>query len=383
MKLKGIDLFSGIGGFHIAANKNNIDVVFASEIDKRTSYSYLLNFGLDPDKDITKCDEKEIPYHDILMGGFPCQPFSKAGKREGFQDTRGTLFFHIERILRAHKPKFILLENVQSLATHDDGRTWKIMHNILEDIGYQIPSFPLIVSPVSFGTPQIRKRVFIPGIRKEDAKFDKLKINIPAPRKTNISSIIIDKYNEDKTLFLNNYQKKVLKAWTEFKNNFYWREIQHPIWTYEFFEERDISKEPIWKQKWIRRNRDLYINNKIFIDVWYKKWNVHEFRRQDQKFEWNAKNSIKNLSDGIIQFRSSGVRIKTPDVAPTLVAKNDRIIVPGGKRFISVEETALLQDFPKNYKWDSSENIVMKQLGNAVNVKVTDHMIKELLKNEK
>lgn len=383
MKLKAIDLFAGIGGFHIAAERNKFEIVFASEIDARTAITYSRNFNLIPDGDITKCDVKDIPSHDLLMGGFPCQPFSKAGKRKGFLDTRGTLFFDIERILREHLPKFILLENVQSLATHDSGNTWKTIRETLIDIGYIIPEEPLIVSPTSYGTPQIRKRVFIPGILKKYSKHEKLIINIPEPIETNISTVVDKKYDQRKELQLNDYQSKVLNAWSEFKDHFDWKDIQHPIWTYEFFEDRNTSSDPVWKQNWTRRNRELYLENKTFIDKWYKKWNVSDFRRQDQKLEWNAKDTIKNLKEGIIQFRSSGVRVKTPTTAPTLVAKNDRIILPGGRRFISIEETAKLQDFPTTYSWDKSESLVLKQLGNAVNVKVTQNVLKELLKNEK
>ncbi len=384
MKLKGIDLFAGIGGFHIAAKQNGIEIVFASEIDVKTALVYENNFKIRPHGDITKINETDIPEHDILMGGFPCQPFSKAGLRKGFDDTRGTLFFDIARIIKKHNPKFILLENVQSLATHDNGNTWEVIKKTLCELGYLIPDLPIIVSPQSYGTPQLRKRVFIPGIKKKYAKYQSLKIDIPEIKETTIKSIYNPVYDNDDNLKLNDYYKKVLEAWNEFKNNFQdYKKIQHPIWTYEFFKDRNTHNEPIWKQNWVKKNREMYLENKKFIDYWYKKWNVSSFRRQDQKMEWNAKDTIKSLKDGIIQFRSSGVRVKSPDIAPTLVAKNDRIIMPGAKRYISIQECAALQDFPKNYKWSNSENLTLKQLGNAVNVKVTKNIIKELIKNEK
>ncbi len=384
MSIKGIDLFAGVGGFHQASSKNNIDIVFASEIDERTSETYYINYGLKPYGDITKINEIDIPAHDILMGGFPCQPFSKAGLRMGFEDSRGTLFFDIARILKYHKPKFVLLENVQSLTTHDSGNTWKTIYRILNELGYLTLSEPLVVSPTSFGTPQIRKRVFIPCVLKEHAKFEKLKINIPTPKSTSIEDIRIAKYDSDDSLTLNDYQRNVIDAWSEFKNYFSdWKEIQHPIWSYEFFNTEKEELLPEWKHKWNIRNRELYLKNKKFINAWYKKWDVSSFRRQDQKLEWNAKGDIDSLEDGIIQFRSSGIRVKTPDVAPTLVAKNDRIIMPGAKRFISIEEASLLQDFRKDFKWPESESLALKQLGNAVNVKVTSHILKELINNGK
>lgn len=384
MKLKGIDLFAGIGGFHLAAKQNGVEIVFASEIDIKTAMVYENNFNLKPSGDITEIREEDIEPHDILMGGFPCQPFSKAGLRKGFDDTRGTLFFDILRIIKYHKPKFLLLENVQSLASHDGGNTWKVIRDSLRKEGYLIPNNPIVVSPKSFGTPQIRKRVFIPGIIKQNAKGNELKINIPEEKTVSIENIRIKEFDSDDKLKLNDYQRKVVEAWSEFKNLFDdHNDIQHPIWSYEFFKDRDMSNDPVWKQNWTRRNRELYLDNKKMIDEWYDKWGVSQFRRQDQKLEWNAKDKITNLKEGILQFRSSGLRVKTPDVAPTLVAKNDRIIMPGGERFISIEECAKLQDFPKWYKWSISDNLTLKQLGNAVNVKVTSHMLKELLNNEK
>lgn len=380
MKLKGIDLFCGVGGFHIAANLNGIDIVFASEIDVRTSFTYEENFGLKPEGDITKVNTEDIPSHNILLGGFPCQPFSKAGLRKGFEDTRGTLFFDIARILEFHKPKYLLLENVLSLAKHDNGNTWNTIKKTLRDLGYMIPDDPVIISPQSFGTPQIRKRVFIPGVLKSKISNEEFDFKIPKPKNTSIEDIRIKKYDNDKTLLLSDYQIKVLKCWSEFKNHFDYQEIQHPIWSYDFFKDTSDSDDPVWKQNWSQRNRDLYLSDKKWIDNWYKKWDVTTFRRQDQKFEWNCKDKINSLEEGIIQFRSSGVRVKTPDIAPTLVAKNDRIVMPGAKRFISIEETARLQDFPKEFKWSNSDSLSLKQLGNAVNVKVTKYMIEELIK---
>jgi DNA (cytosine-5)-methyltransferase 1 len=122
--IKFIDLFAGIGGFHQALkNIGGFECVFASELDKDASYIYELNHGIKALSDITKIHEKQIPPHDLICAGFPCQPFSKSGYQQGFDDIRGTLFFDIIRIAKEHKPKIILLENVSNISTHDNGNT--------------------------------------------------------------------------------------------------------------------------------------------------------------------------------------------------------------------------------------------------------------------
>ena len=134
---KFIDLFCGIGGFHQAMNSLGGECVFASDIDEDCRKTYKANYGITPAGDITKIDAASIPTHDVLCGGFPCQAFSKAGNRLGFDDpTKGTLFFDICRIIEYHHPKYVLLENVRNLASHDHGNTWKIIHDKLDNLGY-------------------------------------------------------------------------------------------------------------------------------------------------------------------------------------------------------------------------------------------------------
>lgn len=163
-----IDLFAGIGGFRIAMQNLGGKCLYSSEFDTKAQESYLANFGEMPFGDITKQKTKEyIPKHfDVLCGGFPCQAFSLAGRRLGFKDeTRGTLFFEIEDILRKHKPKAIFLENVKGLAIHDGGRTLKTILQHLDDAGYDVVP-PQIVNAMDFGVPQHRERVYIIGFRK-------------------------------------------------------------------------------------------------------------------------------------------------------------------------------------------------------------------------
>ena len=167
-KFSFIDLFAGIGGFRIAMQNLGGKCVFSSEIDRYAKKTYDINFGEIPFGDITKINEKDVPEHDILCAGFPCQAFSIAGKRKGFKDeTRGTLFFDIARIIEAKKPKAFFLENVKGLRNHDKGRTLKTILKVLrEDLNYFVPE-PQIINAKDFGVPQNRERIFIIGFRKD------------------------------------------------------------------------------------------------------------------------------------------------------------------------------------------------------------------------
>lgn len=166
-KFSFIDLFAGIGGFRLALQNLGGKCVFSSEIDTHSRKTYFMNFGEMPYGDITKIDEKQVPYHDILCAGFPCQAFSIAGKRGGFSDTRGTLFFDVARIIKEKKPKAFFLENVKGLSNHDKGKTLSTILNVLrEDLGYVVPE-PQIINAKDFGVPQNRERIFIVGFRED------------------------------------------------------------------------------------------------------------------------------------------------------------------------------------------------------------------------
>lgn len=161
-KLKFIDLFAGIGGIRMGFEDDNTICVFSSEWDKFAAKTYEANFNEKPFGDITQIDEKEIPDHDVLLAGFPCQPFSNIGKREGFShETQGTLFFDIIRILKEKKPKMFLLENVKGLLTSDKGRTYQVIMESLKELGYSV--FDQVLDAQNFGLPQRRERVVIVG----------------------------------------------------------------------------------------------------------------------------------------------------------------------------------------------------------------------------
>lgn len=160
-----IDLFSGIGGFRLALESFGAKCLFSIDNNKAATTTYDINFNTNSYGDITLLNEEDIPYHDILCAGFPCQAFSISGKQKGFEDTRGTLFFDVIRIAKYHKPKILFLENVSNLKNHDKGRTFKIIKKTLKSIGYNIYYETLNAS--NFGVPQARKRIYIIAIRKD------------------------------------------------------------------------------------------------------------------------------------------------------------------------------------------------------------------------
>lgn len=160
-----VDLFAGIGGFHLALTTFGAKCVFASEWDSSAARVYEKNFKIKPVGDITKIRETEVPKHEILCGGFPCQAFSVSGKQKGFEDTRGTLFFDIVRIAKHHHPKLLFLENVKNLEKHDNGNTLSVIQKTLEEIGYTVCYTVLNAS--NYGLPQNRERIYIIGFRND------------------------------------------------------------------------------------------------------------------------------------------------------------------------------------------------------------------------
>lgn len=186
--LKFIDLFSGIGGFRLAFEKQGCECIFSSEIDNYANETYKNNFGEYPMGDITKIPSNEIPDFDILCAGFPCQPFSIGGLRLGFEDSRGTLFFEIARILKDKKPNSFILENVKGLINHDGKKTLKIIEKTLDELGYNF-SYK-VMNALDYGIPQNRERWYCIGFKKElGISFDKTQkkaFNFPEKLKLNL-----------------------------------------------------------------------------------------------------------------------------------------------------------------------------------------------------
>ncbi len=210
-KLRTIDLFAGIGGIRLGFEHFGCENVFTSEWDKDAQIMYEANFGEKPFGDITEISPKEIPDHDILLAGFPCQPFSIIGNMQGFSDTRGTLFFNIEEILRVKQPYAFMLENVKQLRTHDNGRTFQIILKKLEELGYY--THHTVLNALDFGLPQKRERTVIVGFKENIAfKFPR-KIGNFIP----LSEILEREELIDKKLFASQdiFEKRQAKIKTE------------------------------------------------------------------------------------------------------------------------------------------------------------------------
>ena len=387
-KFKYIDLFSGIGGFHQAMDQLGGECVFSSEIDKYAIQTYKKNYNIDASHNVLESDyeDSRIPDHDVLCAGFPCQAFSKAGKRLGFDDeTKGTLFFEVERILSNHKTKYIVLENVRNLVSHDNGNTWKTIYNHLKALGYRLTPKPIIISPHQLGIPQLRERVVILGIYDPDNADKDLDIHFDKGIKkdeNNIYSILEDEPVDSK-YYISEYEEKVLTAWDEFYRGINRDVLGLPVWADYFVKEAD-EMMPDWKKTFIKKNNELYNENKMFIDAWlYKYDNLKEFTPTHRKFEWQAGKSIKSIWEGIIQFRPSGVRVKKPTCFPALVAIVQIPIIGERKRRLTVREAARLQSFPDSFIPDDNDQQAYKQFGNAVNVEVIKLAAKKLFEYDK
>ena len=385
-----IDLFAGIGGFRLAMRNISKEskCLYASEINNEAAKTYELNFNQKPLGDIRNINPKllKLKSPDVVCGGFPCQTFSKGGNQAGFKDSRGTLFREIIRIIDsyefAEKPKILVLENVQNLISHDSGNTWKTIYHEITEAGYNVVEKPIVVAPKDVGVPQLRNRAIILAIRK-DIYNGVIDINIARnPQNTIPITTIIDSNidsKEKKKNQLSVEQLKVLECWNEFINiipieN---RIIGFPIWSDEFDKTYSLDNLPKWKQDIINKNRKLYHDYKEKIDSWLKKWDIRNtFTSTNRKFEWQAGKHINSVFEGIIQFRTSGIRVKRPTESPALVAMDHRPIYGPEKRFFTTKEGLRLQSFPDDFKFNESDKEIFKQLGNAVNVKVIETMFK-------
>ena len=361
------------------------ECVFSSEIDKYAIENYLINFGINSDNDITKTDLSDIPEHDVLCAGFPCQAFSKAGNQDGFSDTRGTLFFEIERILRKFKTKFIILENVRNLVSHDSGKTWRVIKNSLENLGYLLTEKPLIVSPHHLGVPQLRERVFILGIHSSlEAININIDINKQSKNDLSIYKSGVLEVNNNNKYKITKYEDKVLNIWDDFIQGIDNKVIGFPIWVSEFKKTNDISQLPKWQKEFCEKNRTLYKKNKSFLDKWLKKYNnLEDLKPTDRKFEWQCGNDCESIWDTIIQFRPSGVRVKRPTTFPALVAMVHVPIIGKLRRKLTPREAANLQSYPSDFKIHENDKQAYKQFGNSVNVDVVKFLAEQLFDLEK
>lgn len=388
--IKYIDLFAGIGGFHQALKElPGFECVFASDIDKNAREIYFVNHGIQAHGDITLIDVESIPRHNLLLAGFPCQPFSKGGNQLGFEDLRGTLFFNIARIIDHHKPEYILLENVSNIINHDNGKTSKRIIQTLKNIGYITPSNPVTISPHDIGVPVHRPRAFFIAIREDLKKdiSDILSIKNSLTKFEYKNNEILTYFNFSEIKHDNSIkpnEKLAIDIWDEFIQNIKTkRGLGFPIW-YDFFQfNGSYENMPKWKEYFIKKNIQLYTTNKAFIDAWSDKHNnLVGLIKSHRKFEWQCGEDYNSIYDGLIQFRPSGIRIKRLNYFSTLVAINQPQIIGPLRRRLTLSEAKQLQSLPPEFILHEDEKISFKQLGNSINVKVIQYIIKNLLFKE-
>lgn len=376
--------------------------VGSSEIDQACLDTYTLNYPDVPQLgDIRDIDPNDIPQFDFLCAGFPCQPFSKAGKRQGFKDEeRGELFYRILDVLDAHNEcDFLLLENVRNLA--DRREYWNVIQDELSRRDFVVSTKPIILSPSDFGVPQTRERVFILGIRKRarDVKRlpnsfiveDDLCLNKKACSPGAALTILEQGTGPD--YYVKSDVEEVLFAWDEFRAETNLSTVGYPIWIVafglgiqfdrDFFNAIGFNNMPGWKQNYYRRNRHFYQLNRDFIDGWIERHGMLGRNKLLQKFEWNCGGDVDGIKGGVIQIRQSGVRVRRPDLFPALVAMNNTPILwdelAGHFRRITPHEAAKLQSFDESFLLHPSDKQAYKQLGNSVNVIVASQLARGLL----
>ena len=386
-KIKYIELFSGIGAFTQAIESLEYvdsECVFAADINEQCANVYKNNYNVESLCDLTKKNENDIQKHNFCFFSPPCQAFSKSGKQLGFEDARGTLIYEVFRILNKHKPKYILMENVRNLVSHDNGKTIQVILSSLHSLGYRTTDKPLILSPHYFGVPQTRERAFLPGIYDPENVDKPLNFRFNEFRKKdecNLECIIDHSFDNDITLRITEHEELVLNAWDEFYKGIDLNIIGFPIW-YDYFYKKSIDENmPNWKKDFIRKNRELYLRNKAFISTWEEKYNyLKDFTPTQRKFEWQAGTKIKSVWDGVIQSRPSGIRVKAPTTLPALVAIVQIPIIGSLKRRLSVRECANLQSFANDFKPDDNRQQAYKQFGNSINVTVLKEVLDRLLR---
>lgn len=388
-KLTFIDLFCGIGGFHQAL-KEYANCVFACDLNKYCRETYFNNYGLHPEGDITKVDEKNVPTMDIITAGFPCQSFSNAGKKKNFSDKRGMLFEHILRIAAHKKPKFMFLENVKHIKRINKGESFKYILKRIRETGYVVDEKKTVfdISPHHIGIPQNRERVIFVCIRKDLYKADKnITPDVPLIQpelkftfETDVK--ILKKYKIKKELL------DVLNIWDKMIKVFAVGEKLSPtILCNEFYRKEHYSAEqlenlPKWKKDYMKKNEPIYNKYKEHWDAWYAENKTLLSKREVYgKLEWQTGKKKENDSifNHFIQIRQSGIRVKRSTYFPTLVAIVQTPIYGKEKRYITPRECARLQSFPEDFKPHEKDNVAYKQFGNSVNVEVIKLVIKKVL----
>lgn len=311
-----IDLFAGIGGFHLALSSFGATCVFASEWDSYSAETYFQNFKLQPHGDITKINSEDIPKHNILCAGFPCQAFSISGKQRGFEDTRGTLFFEIARIVSFHRPDVLLLENVKNLISHNNGETMSTIYSVLTDLGYTVHY--TILNSSDFGLPQNRERVYIVGFKNE---LDSQNFKFPEP-------------------------------------------LHHTVTL------NDVLEEDPHNAKIVHRN-DINIYKEVSTEV--------DLFGQKILYNRPIQIGIVNKGgQGERIYHPTGHTITLSAHGGGVGAKTGLYLINNTVRKLSPRECARVQGFPDSFRLHHLDSQSYKQFGNSVSVDVLQYIVMEI-----
>jgi len=362
-----------------------MECVFACDRDEACRRSYASNYGVEPAADIRELDPASLPEFDVLCAGFPCQAFSKAGHRRGFSDDRGNLFFSICRIAEARSPQYMLLENVRNLASHDSGNTWRVIRESVESLGYSTYAEPLILNARDFGVPQNRERVIILCKRSD---LGQLPPRPEVPKKkpeASLESVL------DASLVggLAGKMKVVEGVWDSFVRLLVSNGVpapKFPVWTDWWGGDGEVEDRDAFVDKyksWIEKNREFYKAHSAILDPWLRKARTEpQWFGAVRKFEWQAGDFRPD--DGMDKVlwtaRGSGIRVKRPDYAPTLVALSQvPVFGPLGRR-LTARELLRLQSFPDSFQYEDKH--IYRQVGNAVNVDMIERCARFLILGE-
>ena len=409
-RFRYVDLFAGIGGFHAVLSALGGECVYAVEKDASAARVYQRNWGQNPLGDITEHaseESMEVPSHDVLAAGFPCQPFSKSGAQRGMDETRGTLFWNILQIIRAHHPSVVILENVRNLAGPRHEHEWEVIIAKLQEEGYLVSTKPAVFSPHLLprshgGRPQTRSRVYITatyapahvglGVEVEPpfgSKFD----GDWSPRDWNLIRDLPLESGRHTGQGLTSAERLWIDAWGDLIVRHRESRPEEPIPSFPIWADywrkpvpRNPDTEiPEWKINFHRKNRQFYLANREWLDLWLEDYQVltEAFPPSRRKLEWQAQEA-KSIWHCFIQLRPSGVRVKSPTYLPALVAITQKSIIGPRRRKLSIREAARLQGLPDEFTFgDESESQIFKQLGNGISTGALWYVIKKHVERDR
>lgn len=314
-ELKFIDLFAGIGGFRIALEFFGLECVYSSELDAHARHVYSANFGETPGGDITVVNEKDIPPHNIICAGFPCQAFSVSGKQKGFNDTRGTLFFDIARIAKHHQPEILFLENVKHFERHDKGRTLEVILETLNNIGYDV--FYKVLNSAHYGVPTTRERIYLLSFRKD---LSVKEFHFPAP-------------------------------------------------TYEFVKLRDYLQSDEETSKYIIIHNDIKLRGPFPKADMFGNYPQKPLRI----------GTIGKGGQGERIYSDLGHSVTLSAYGGGVASKTGAYVINGKVRKLSPRECARIMGFPKSFEIHESDAQAYKQFGNSVVIPVLKRIFEEVI----